>query len=281
MDIKQIIQNDPISGCTVDRIVMSHSGIYRREHFHEEVEVVAVSEGEILCIVNGDEIKLGEDNILVIDSRVVHRLMYCNKPSNIVYLQIDIRNAISELFPDMALLSCFLSRDLKKYSLFSSQGEMGEIVSSICREIDRRESFYGVSVKGSIYRLIAMMSRARMLGSGQELLAQKSFKRILPALEYANENFASRITLDEMCGEMNIDKYNFCKQFKGATGITFFDYLGYLRLRRAEELLISTDKNVTEISLECGFSSLQYFNRFFSERTGYSPTAYRKMLGEG
>ncbi len=280
MEKEKITETDPITGCRVNRLEFDRSSDYRGEHFHEELEIVLVEEGEILCLVGGEEIILKTGQILIIASRVVHRLMYNNMNAKTVYLQMDISGAVSSLFPDTGLLSCFLSRDLKKYALFSNDGEMTEIFSSICREIDEKKNFYGISVKGSVYRLIAIMCRSGMLECRTALLIQKTFVRILPALKYANENFSSKITLDGMCNEINIDKYNFCKQFKRATGITFFDYLGYIRLRHAEEMLISTDKNITEISLECGFTSLQYFNRFFSAYVGYSPSAYRKMLGE-
>ncbi len=280
MEKEKITETDPVTGSRLSRLEITPSCDLRREHFHEEIELVSVTDGEILCTVDGHEIKLSEGEMLVIGSRVVHRLMYHKKPSSVVYLQIDIEPVLSSIFPEIGLLSCFLSKKLKKYSLFSNRDEMGEIVTSISRELDLKSEFYGISVKGSIYRLIAEMCRAGMMEVSSELLSQKSFKRILPALEYANENVAAKITLDELCRELNFDKYNFCKYFKTATGITFFEYLGYLRLRKAEELLITTDKNITEISLECGFSSPQYFNRFFSSNTGYAPTAYRKMLGE-
>ncbi len=280
MEKEKITETDPVTGSRLSRLEITPSCDLRREHFHEEIELVSVTEGEILCLVGGKEIRLREGEILVIGSRVVHRLMFFDKPSQVTYLQIDIDPAVTSIFPEIGLLSCFLSKKEKKYSIFSNEGEMGEIVASICRELEKKEAHYGIAVKGSIYKLIAEMCRAGMLEVGSELLSQKSFKRILPALEYANINMSARITLDDMCRELNVDKYNFCKNFKHATGITFFDYLGYLRLRQAEELLITTDKNITEISLECGFSTPQYFNRFFLSNTGYSPTTYRKMLGE-
>ncbi len=280
MEKEKITETDPVTGSRVSHLEFTPSCNLRREHFHEEIELVAVMDGEILCLADGEEISLRKGEILAIGSRVVHRLMYLDTPSKVTYLQIDIEPVISSIFPEGALISCFLNRDLKKYAVFSDEREMGSIFSSICRELDKKDNYYGISVKGNIHRLIAEMCRAGMLAVGSELMSQKSFKRILPALEYANENVSAKITLDELCRELNFDKYNFCKYFKMATGITFFEYLGYLRLRYAEELLITTDKNITEISLECGFSTPQYFNRFFSINTGYSPTAYRKMLGD-
>ncbi len=280
MEKERITEADPITGCRLSRLNFDELSDFRREHFHEEIELVKVTEGEILCLVGGDSIKLSRGDVLVIGSRVIHRLMYLDAPASAVYIQTDIEPAVSSVFPRSEILSCLLGRNAKKYALFSDDGDMDDIFSSLCRELDEKKSFYSVAVKGDIYRLIALMCRAGMIESEAKILSQKMFKRIMPALEYANSDFAAKITLDELCRELNYDKYNFCKQFKAATGMTFFDYLGLLRLKHAEELLISTEKNVTEISLECGFSSLQYFNRFFSERTGYSPTAYRKMLGE-
>ena len=48
------------------------------------------------------------------------------------------------------------------------------------------------------------------------------------------------------------------------------------RLREAEKLLVQTKEKVIDIAYQAGFSSLAAFNRFFKEKTGKTPTEYRK-----
>ncbi len=280
MEKEKILTSDPSSGCTYRTLILSPSNNYRREHFHDEIELVCVWEGEVLCMVDGESIVLPQGKIMVINSRVIHRLMYSASESRLTYIQINIESITTSLLPDYALLACILNQDTKSYSIFTHDSPMGHLFMSIFSELETRDHLYDVAVKGCVYQLVSLMCRAGMINLNTDLVHQKEFKKILPALFYAKENFAQKITLDRICRDLNVDKYHFCKRFKKMTGLSFFDYLGHLRLQNAEELLISTDKSITEIGMECGFASLQYFNRFFTEHKGYSPTVYRRMMGE-
>jgi len=64
--------------------------------------------------------------------------------------------------------------------------------------------------------------------------------------------------------------------FKAQTGLTPNDYLQRLRVEKAQELLRQTTLSVTEIGLETGFSSGQYFSTVFARYAGVSPTDFRK-----
>ena len=50
-----------------------------------------------------------------------------------------------------------------------------------------------------------------------------------------------------------------------------------LGIEMAAEMLLSTDRSVTQVAMECGYNSISNFNRSFKAITGQSPVAYRKM----
>jgi len=51
------------------------------------------------------------------------------------------------------------------------------------------------------------------------------------------------------------------------------------RLRKAAQLLQTTDKTVQQIADECGFESLSHFSRYFKAKFGITPSQYRDLLG--
>jgi len=75
---------------------------------------------------------------------------------------------------------------------------------------------------------------------------------------------------------MHLSTFYFCKMFKKATGLTFTDYLGRVRVEKAKSLLLNPNLRISEIAYAVGFQSLTHFNRVFRELTGRSPTNFRK-----
>ena len=108
------------------------------------------------------------------------------------------------------------------------------------------------------------------------MLAKPSIVRIMPALEYIDENYYKEISLDEISGGLSLNPYYFCRLFKSATGSSFCEYLNFVRISKSEKLFKTNDKSIMEISLDVGFSSVTYFNRIFRKYKGCTPTVYRK-----
>jgi YesN/AraC family two-component response regulator len=83
------------------------------------------------------------------------------------------------------------------------------------------------------------------------------------------------VDLDEIARAMHVSTFYFCKMFKKATGLTFTDYLGRVRVEKAKNLLLNPHLRVSEIAYTMGFQSLTHFNRIFRKITGEAPTAFR------
>ena len=66
--------------------------------------------------------------------------------------------------------------------------------------------------------------------------------------------------------------------FKNTMGINFHDYLTRVRLSMAIDQLAVTEKNITQIAIDCGFSDLKTFNHRFRSVFGYLPAEYRQRL---
>uniref|UniRef100_UPI0032170E26 AraC family transcriptional regulator n=1 Tax=uncultured Draconibacterium sp. TaxID=1573823 RepID=UPI0032170E26 len=85
-------------------------------------------------------------------------------------------------------------------------------------------------------------------------------------------------TLDEMAQLENIGITTLTRLVKESTGYTPANYLIFLRLEKAKELLSTSSLKLTDIAYDCGFYSSQHFSSTFSKWIGRSPLNYRKML---
>ncbi len=247
-------------------------------HFHKEIELVQVTRGKIFCTIGNKHLELDESQTLFINSRVFHQLSYCGVSGELTYIQIDIMDHIRRLFPEFSDYTYWfvLNNFSKQYFLFESPSEIRNLFDKIKAEGLSQDSCYNVALKAYIHLLITQMLRSDMILHPAVFKDNKSISRILPAIEHAENNFTSKISLEDASFYANMDKYNFCKLFKQVTGITFVEYLNLRRLLYAEELLLSTNKSITEIAFESGFMSIQYFNKVFKKALNCLPSAYRK-----
>ena len=101
------------------------------------------------------------------------------------------------------------------------------------------------------------------------------------AIHFIKTHYQSRISLEEVAEKAGISRFHFTRLFKKIMGISFSDYLNYLRTKKAEEILLKKGINVSEIAFSVGYNSLRQFERAFKSVYGSTALQHRKMmLGE-
>lgn len=98
---------------------------------------------------------------------------------------------------------------------------------------------------------------------------------ISEAITYINKYFSRNINLESVSEYIHLNPQYFSRYFKNQVGINFIDYITKLRINKAKNLLISTDKSIKEISLEVGYTDATYFSKVFTKHEGISPHKYR------
>lgn len=97
------------------------------------------------------------------------------------------------------------------------------------------------------------------------------------ALRYIAQNYSMPISLDEVAENINLSPTYLSKKFRKVTGVTFKEYVNYIRIKQACQALLTTDDSITKIAVDCGFNSSNYFKDIFRKVNGVSPRAYRKQ----
>ncbi len=97
------------------------------------------------------------------------------------------------------------------------------------------------------------------------------------AKAYMNENYAQKLTVENIAEYVHFNPVYFQRIFKKETGKTPIEYIIDIRIDNAKKQLHFTDKTVGEISLDCGFESQAYFGKVFKKKTGMSAKTFRKI----
>ena len=93
---------------------------------------------------------------------------------------------------------------------------------------------------------------------------------------YMAEHFAdSSLMLKDVAGAVGMSESRFSTVFAQVSGKTFTEYLTWLRLERAKELLTGTDRRNTQIAQDVGYNDAHYFSYLFKKNVGITPGEYR------
>ena len=84
----------------------------------------------------------------------------------------------------------------------------------------------------------------------------------------------SDFSLEQLLSKMGMSKSTLYRQLKTETDMTPSDLIRSVRMKRATEMLLKVDMNVSEVAYATGFSSPKYFSRCFKEEYGVTPTDY-------
>jgi transcriptional regulator GlxA family with amidase domain len=105
---------------------------------------------------------------------------------------------------------------------------------------------------------------------------QKSHKdkRILQAQEFIEQNFKEKITVDELCHKIAVNRRTFERRFKKATANTVVEYHQRVKVEAAKKALEKGRKTVTEVMYDVGYSDPKAFRDIFRKITNMTPVDY-------
>jgi transcriptional regulator GlxA family with amidase domain len=105
---------------------------------------------------------------------------------------------------------------------------------------------------------------------------EETNRRLLRARDAMDRAFAQPLDIPALAKIACVSEAHFIRTFRAAFGETPHRYLQRRRVERSMFLLRETDRSVTDICFDVGFTSLGTFSRTFREIMGESPSAYRR-----
>jgi len=99
--------------------------------------------------------------------------------------------------------------------------------------------------------------------------------RINKVIDYINANLHKSLSLDELASKAHFSSFHFHRIFVAIVGESVNFYTNRIRLEKAARLLKLSRSTITDISMECGFSSPATFSRSFKQYFNLSPSRFR------
>ncbi len=251
-------------------------------HYHPEYELTYIVESKGLRLV-GDHVCNYEDGDLIfLGPNLPHTWASDNHNG-----PISKKNkAMVIQFPE-SIFNFQLNefRNIKEMFSRSSRGIhfKGSCLTKIKDNLIELEKLSGISKMMKLFEVLEKLSSCKdyeLIASKlyEPVLGKKNEERLDQVCQFLHQKFAEDISLDEIATIANMTITSFCRFFKKMTGQTFTEYLNELRIGRACQLLVESNKNISEIAFESGFNSSTHFNRIFSKEKNVSPSIFRKKF---
>lgn len=93
--------------------------------------------------------------------------------------------------------------------------------------------------------------------------------------EYIESHYKNKFSLQEMAGELFVNGNYLLRVFKKHTGYTPLAYHNHVRCERAKEMLLRSEKSVSDVGDAVGFVSSAHFSHVFKKEEGCTPSEYR------
>ena len=253
-------------------------------HWHEALEFGLVLEGNMKVHTANQTQVFHKGEGFFINSNVLasmENIGSCVQDSHLFH-PVFLSGHFKSVFETKYLNPVIQNRNLELICLRGESEHQRKILSKL-RQLSQLQArpdveFLTRNLLSEIWLLL--LEEIKNADSSIFRIPPKNQDRILTMMAFIQENFAEKLTLEEIADSAAVSTRECLRCFRAAIHQSPMEYLIEYRVQMAKKLLDTTDLSITDIALRCGFNSNSYFTKLFHRSCGKTPNAYRKELEE-
>ena len=239
-------------------------------NWHENVEIIYVTEGEGRINNNGEVISVETGDVIFINSNHLHSICAGDSKMLYSYLIVDRSFCLENGF-DTNLIS------------FNTRVGSEEVREAM----DRIDGLYyapkelpyrTLAIRSEILRLMLILCKDHSTQISRAERADSGIAYTKRALDYIHASFDKSFSLEDAAAFVGVHKCYLSREFHKYTGYHFVEYVNLTRIKVARRLLAEGRLSVGEIGKHCGFENRSYFAKTFARFTGMRPGEYRAYI---
>lgn len=254
-------------------------------HWHEETEILYLEEGTFHFTNNMKKHVIQAPAIAFIGAGEIHSIDLLEKQRESALL-FHMEMLYFEHFD---IIKAHILKPLVEKKLvfpqfiFPQDRNWKEILSLYQKTItEARNSCISsqIKVKAYLLELIAVLYENNYIVSLEKIEEPITYQveKVKKVITYIHENYNNTISTCKLACLIGMNEQYFCRYFKKITGKTLTEYINLIRIEKAAELLLKTQNKVIDIAIECGYSSIGYFNKKFKSIKSMTPQEFRKSM---
>ncbi len=253
-------------------------------HTHNYFELFYVMTGQCRQTISSEYMTLKAGDLCFIapytrhslevfdDSIIINILIRISTFDDIFFNLLRNKNILSLFFMD----SLYSSRQMD-YLIFQTHGDediYAEILSMMLEQMADDEYTNRI-----IYNLLSVFFTKLVRKYGKtasySIKHKNTDAHLQDIISYIYDHYQS-VTLNELAEHFHFSTAYCSRLIKSQTGRNFKDLLKDIRLRKAQNMLLTTNAKISDISSHLGYENKESFNRLFKQHYGMSPGAYRE-----
>lgn len=244
-------------------------GWMRSTHTHGCLELTFVKEGSGFIRIGDSDCPFQRGNLIVLNPLVPHtEYVRDGEQCDLVFLGISRLCVDGYNKNSLVKKGDYAITETGEY--YESLRQLFELL--IAENVQKPDYFTQIS--DSVLSIVISLV-LRLTTAEQE--KEESNKTYDEVKNYIDDNFTSIDTIDDVCQNLYVNKYYLTHLFKDTIGVPPLRYLIQKRIDYAKTLLKSTNKPISVVAKECGYTDSAYFCRVFKKVTSVSPKAYRDI----
>ncbi|MBR1686354.1 MAG: helix-turn-helix domain-containing protein [Clostridia bacterium] len=246
-------------------------------HWHSECEMIHVRTGSFMLTVDETSIALSPGDIAFIGPEHLHGGI----PKDCTYecIVFDMRMLLQCNDACRALVRKVLHAETAVPFLSPAGSPAASSVLPLFSALREKSPGYELTTIGCLFRFLGLCYESPAPPSAPlPLSGSQRLLQLRQVFEMMETDYASPLTLDALARAAHMSPKYFCRFFKETTHRTPIDYLNFYRIEMACNEISSTEKTLTEIALDSGFTNLNYFIRQFRKYKEETPGAYLKRM---
>jgi AraC-like DNA-binding protein len=201
-------------------------------------------------------------------------------PCELFWVGVKFPKSEKKPWPGLSVVETHTLRDRLtniRDRVFPAPVEIATQYWAILMEYRTSNEFSETAARAALHRLLISILRAYDKHvAGRKVEHRRLTPGIQHALEYARQNLGEEVRVEDLAESARLSASRFHTRFVKETGETPGDWLRRQRILKAKQLLLTSQRSVTDLAYDLGFPSSQYFATVFAKYTGLSPSDYRE-----
>lgn len=256
-----------------------------KPHWHYFLEIIYMIKGRIKVISDDSVYYINPEDMIIIHSKAIHSIYSdSTEPPLYAVLKFDINRIriTTEYSPKMSLIFSsarnFSNANVLIPSTDTKIMNVKDIFENCISEMNNKDYGYDMLLNAQLYTLLTKILRywrSKGFDTTKIKKVHSECESIHTISEYIDIHSAEPLRVENIAEKCGMSYSYFAKRFRELYGQSCKDFIEYIRVNKAEDFLIFTDRDLNYISQETGFSDCSHFIKVFKARKGLTPKQFR------